>query len=274
MKKVSILIVCIVSLCLPASCSFDSGRSSRAFVICIGLDYSGTRINELIGTSDDALETAVCLGTLYQRRGIETHVQLLTSCTAGEVADLLAALDLRQNDFLVFYWSGHGHKDSRGMFLVCYPEGDNLYSQFYISDLVSFTEKLPCPSVVLLDCCYAGCAADDFELSLTGGRSLRKSAMVASCAEDESSLMTHVRTVEGPFQAHSVFTLALLEVLGWSHSIDITTSLGSLTAGGFIACDPGRISAAELGYRIRNKLGERSQNPVFDRTDVPVFIVP
>jgi len=255
----------IALLFLPASCAFDPGRSSRAYVICIGLDYTGTQVNELIGTKDDALETAVCLGSLYRRRGVETDVRLLTSCTAEEV---------RQDDFLVFYWSGHGHKDNRGMFLVCYPYEDELYSRLYISDITSFAGDLPCPSVILLDCCYAGCAADDFELSVIGGRNLRKSALLASCAEDELSLMTRIRTLEGTFQAHSLFTLALLEALGWNHSIDVTTTLGPLTAGGFVAPDPGRISAAELGNRIRNKLGERSQNPVFDRTDVPVFIVP
>ena len=275
LKYLFYFLTSIVSLFLPASCTFDSGISSRAFVVCIGLDYSGTQVNELIGTGNDALETSVCLGSLYGIRGVDTHVELLTSCTAEDVKALLEGLEPEENDFLVFYWSGHGHRDSRGMFLVCYPSsGDELYSRLYMSDLLSFAENLPCPSLLLLDCCYAGCAADDFGLSVTYGGKLRKSAVLASCAEDELSLMTHIRTREGTFQAHSVFTLALLEVLGWNHSIDITTTLGTLTAGGFVSSDPGRMSAAELGNRIRNNLGERPQNPVFGRTDVPVFIVP
>lgn len=274
LNLLSKLLTSFVLLFLPASCALDPGTPARAFVICVGLDYSGTRVNELIGTRDDALETAVCLGSLYRSRGMETQVEYLTSCTAEDVKALLESLDPGQNDFLVFYWSGHGHRNSRGMFLVCYPYADETYSRLYMCDLVSFAESLPCPSLILLDCCYAGCAEDGFEFSFTGDRNLRKSAVVASCAEDELSLMTHIVTVEGTSQAHSVFTVALLEVLGWNHSIDITTTLGSLTAGGFVAPDPGRISAAELGNRIINKLGERSQNPVFGRTDVPVFIVP
>jgi len=253
-------------LFLPASCTFDQ-HSSRAYVVCVGLDYRGTVVNELNGTADDAKEVAACLKSLYSARGIDTEVTVLTSCTAGQVCDLLQGLDLRESDFLVFYWSGHGHTDEDGMFLVAYPDAEERYSKLYIPDLTAFTEKLPCPSVILLDCCYAGSGVSDFSLSVLGEHSLKKSAVIASCAEDELSLMTHIRTVEGTIQGHSVFTVALLEELGWSHSI-------SATEGGFVSADPGRLSASELGIRIRNKLGERSQNPVFDRTDVPVFIVP
>jgi len=256
----------VILLFLPASCTFDSSRNSKAYIVSIGLDYTPTVVNDLIGTTDDAVEVSECLKALYSKRGIDTEVLVLTSCTAEELMGLLQSLDLKETDFLVFYWSGHGHVDENGMFLVAYPSEGERYSELYISDITAYTEKLPCPSVILLDCCYAGCGVSDFSLSLGEG-SLRKSAVIASCAENELSLMTHIYTEEGTIQAHSVFSVVLLEELGWSHSI-------SVPGGGWVSSDPGRMSASELGIRIRNKLGERSQNPVFDRTDVPVFIVP
>ena len=267
MKVFAISSIVFIFLLLPASCAFGFGQNPKACIVCVGLDYRGTVVNQLNGTADDAREVARCLKDLYTRRGIETEVNVLTSCTAGDVTDLLQSLELKEEDFLVFYWSGHGHIDSSGMFLVAYPEEEERYSRLYMSDITAFTEKLPCPSAVLLDCCYAGCGVSDFSISVLGEQPLKRSAVIASCAEDELSLITHIRTVEGTIQAHSVFTVALLEELGWSHSI-------SSSEGGYIASDPGRLSASDLGIRIRKKLGERSQNPVFDRTDVPVFIVP
>jgi len=267
MKGLAISSMFLFFLFLTASCAFYHKQASKAYVVSIGLDYRGTVVNDLIGTTDDAKEVAECLRVLYSNRGIDTEVLVLTSCTAGEVMDLLESLDLKETDFLVFYWSGHGHIEDNRMFLVAYPEAEERYSRLYVSDITAFTEELSCPSLILLDCCYAGCGVSDFSLSVIGKGSLNKSAVIASCAENELSLMTHIRTVEGTIQAHSVFTVALLEELGWSHSISTDT-------GGFVSSDPGRLSASELGIRIRNKLGERSQNPVFDRTDVPVFIVP
>ena len=274
MGKTSAVTSLIILICLPVSCTLNPGVQPRAFVISIGLDYSQTAVNTLIGTENDALETAVCLATLYGKRGIECHVRVINSCTSSDISDFLSGLELCENDFLVFYWSGHGHTDENGMFLVAYPEGDDLYSPFYVSDLTAFTEKLPCPSVILLDCCYAGCAAENFSISIPPAGSLEKSAVIASCAGDELSLMTHVRTEEGLFQAHSVFTAVLLEELGWIHSLETTTGAGSLTAEGYVGTDPGRLSVSELGIRIRNNIGEDSQHPVFDRTALPVFIVP
>ena len=263
-----------ILICLLASCSLIAETPGRAHIICVGLDYSQTGVNTLIGTENDALETAVCLATLYERRGIETRVSLIDSCTATDIRNLLSGLEFKKNDFLVFYWSGHGHKDANGMFLVAYPEKDELYSAFYMSELTDFTEKLLCPSVILLDCCYAGCAAEDFDLSIMGHRRLNKSAVIASCTRQELSLMSHVRTEDGPYQAHSVFTVALLEQLGWVHSIEIKTTAGSLTAEGYVKKDPGRLTAAELGSRIRNSFLQERQHPVFERTDIPIFVIP
>lgn len=263
-----------ILICLLASCSLVPGAPGKAYIVCIGLDYSETEVTTLNGTTNDALETAVCLATLYERRGIETHVCLIDSCTATDIRNLLSGLELKKNDYLVFYWSGHGHKDDQGMFLVAYPEKDESYSEFYISELTDFTEKLPCPSLILLDCCYAGCAAKDFELSVLGKDKLNKSAVIASCTKEELSLMSHVRTEDGPYQAHSVFTVALLEQLGWVHSIDKKTTAGSLTAEGYVPKDPGRLTASELGQRIRNNVSRQTQHPVFERTDIPVFVIP
>ena len=263
-----------VLICLLASCSLIPDTPAKAYIVCVGLDYSQTGVNTLIGTVNDALETAVCLATLYEKRGIESYVSLIDSCTDTDLRNLLSGLELKKNDFLVFYWSGHGHKDEKGMFLVAYPEKDQLYSAFYVSELTDFTENLPCSSVILLDCCYAGCAAEDFKLAVLGSVKLNKSAVIASCTEEELSLMSHVRTEDGPYQAHSVFTVALLEQLGWVHSIEVKTDFGSLTADGYVKKDPGRLTAPELGMRIRNSIDQISQHPVFERTDVPVFVIP
>ena len=243
---------------LAVSCSVSVSPRSRALIVSTGLDYTECTVNDLHGTVDDAKEVALCLSKIYANMGIESEVQVITSCTAVELMSVLRELAPTENDVFIFYWSGHGHVDKDGMFLVTYPDGSQAYSRFYVSDLCEFTEGLCCPSVIILDACYAGRPV--FE-----GPPLTKTAILASCSADELSMVTHIRTVEGTVQAHSIFTAALLEVLGWQHSVDLT---------GFLGFMPPRMTAADLGEEIRQKLGRTSQHPVFGRTDVPVLIVP
>lgn len=256
-----------VSVVLLTSCSRLYPQRGRAYIVSIGLDYEKTDLPHLRGTTDDARETANCLRAVYDSKGIENTVFLFTDCTAQSVMSLLGALEFTKNDFLVFYWSGHGHSDEGGVFLVAYSDNGAPYSRLYLDDLLGFTESLPCPSVLILDSCYSGDAVREKAFHMIDGLSLSKSAVIASCERDELSVISYVRTQEGPVQAHSLFTIALLEELGWKHSLDNPE-------GGFLCSVPQRLTVSDLGEKIRISLGDSVQHPVFGRTDIPVCILP
>jgi hypothetical protein len=74
------------------------------------------------------------------RKTIEPNLQVATYEGSNDAAQ----------DTLLFYFSGHGKKDEKGLTLYTWD------STMHASELLAMLADNPCRSAVVLDCCHAG----------------------------------------------------------------------------------------------------------------------
>ena len=261
---------------LFVSCAQAPVREPGAWIVSAGLDYLNSDVPTLNGTVDDAAEVAMCLKSIYEAKGIRVGITLMTASgqdcdtsdplypTAENILARLWEIKPGPQDIFVFYWSGHGDVDEKGLFLAAAATQGLSYSKLYTQDIIDVVRSMGCPAVLLVDSCYSGAT-----LTQDG-----RIAVIASCRAQERSVMTHVRTEEGIVEGHSLFTSVLLECLGWVHGTENQGNLGAVPVYGRLARVPDRTSVQELADQIRKRIPESIQSPVFDRTDLPVLIVP
>lgn len=287
-------LVFVLSSCSDGPCS---GSEPKAMVVCVGLDYCNSTVSTLPGTVSDATEVCACLESIYAAKGVECE-SVLMLCegenpdtrdalypSADNIRKTLGALRPQSSDLVVFYWSGHGHKDSRGMFLAAAAGDGADYTKLYASELLEWARSLNCSAVIVLDSCYSGNAVQnggaDFIQSL---RTLTEEVyepdvcILAACAEDSLSYVTSVPSGDGPARAHSVFTASLLRVMGWQCSANRTTQVRGRNAEGYLCTLPSRTNTAELTELVlrdmRINRETEKQVPETAGTAFPVFLIP
>lgn len=287
-------LVIVLSSCSDGPCS---GSEPKAMVVCVGLDYCNSTVSTLPGTVSDAVEVCACLEGIYAAKGVECE-SVLMLCegenpdtrdalypSAENIRKTLGSLRPQSSDLVVFYWSGHGHKDSRGMFLAAAAGDGADYTKLYASELLEWARSLNCSAVIVLDSCYSGNAVQDggadFIQSL---RTLTEEVyepdvcILAACAEDSLSYVTSVPSGDGPARAHSVFTASLLRVMGWQCSANRTTQVRGRNAEGYLCTLPSRTNTAELTELVlrdmRINRETEKQVPETAGTAFPVFLIP
>ena len=300
MKQVVPVLPVLLVLTVLTSCSDSAGAAlPSAHIVCVGLDYRNSSVSTLPGTVSDATEVCACLESIYNAKevGFESVLMLGEGenpdtgaplyPTASNIERVLSSLKPESSDLVVFYWSGHGHRDEKGMFLAAAAEGQESYTGLYASDLLEWANSLPCNVVIVLDSCYAGSAVDVSSASLDFLQSLKtlteetlltNVCVLAACEADSLSYVTSVPGEDGPARAHSVFTASLLRVLGWQCSADHTTLVHGRKAEGYLSSLPSRTNTLVLTDLIRrdmrvNRESEK-QVPQTSGTAFPVFLVP
>ena len=185
----------------------------------------------------------------------------------------------------MFYWSGHGHRDSGGMFLAAAADGGSEYSKLYACELLEWARTLPCSTVLVFDSCYSGNAVEN-EITgiiqslktLTQQSGETDVCILAACAEESLSYVTSVPGEDGPARAHSVFTASMLRVLGWRCSANRTTKVHGRNAEGYLASLPARINTAALTDLVRRDMRQNRESekqvPETTGTAFPVFLIP
>lgn len=159
-------------------------------------------------------------------------LQLIDECFSGDA------------DVALFYYSGHGHIDSIGGYLVT---PDYSYYDFGVSlqDILTIVNKSKCKDkIIILDSCYSG--------YLGTISTVNQNTAVIS---EGVTILTASRTTETSIEVngHGLFTSLLLEALSGG-AADIT---GHITPGGLYAY-------------IDKALGPWEQRPVF-KTNVTRF---
>lgn len=158
--------------------------------------------------------------------------QLITECFSGD------------EDVALFYYSGHGHVDSVGGYLVTpdYSNGDYGVS---LQDILTIANNSKCKDkIIILDSCYSGIMG-----------SITTFGQNTSIINEGVTILTASRSIETSLEVdgHGLFTSLLIEALRGG-AADVT---GHITLGGIYAY-------------IDKALGPWEQRPVF-KTNVTRF---
>ncbi len=299
MKRVFVRSICLTVLVFVLSSCSDSvpGSGAKAYLVCVGLDYKNCTVATLPGTVADATEVCACLQSIYAAKGVEYESVLMIGegeapdtesdlyPSADNIRKTIDNLRPQSRDLVVFYWSGHGHRDNGGMFLAAAAGGGSEYSKLYASELLDRAGKLPCRSVFVFDSCYSGNAVENGSTgfiqslkTLTQESDEPGVCILAACAAESLSYVTSVPGEDGPARPHSVFTASLLRVLGWQCSANRVTPVHGRTAEGYLAKLPSRTDTSALLELVRKDMSRifesEKQVPETAGTAFPVFLIP
>lgn len=218
--------------------------SRKALIVGID-DYS---VVPLHGCVNDAEDIAKLL-EYNDDRSINFAVQLKTSNThkinKSSLKQWISDCFAGDDDIALFYFSGHGHIDASGGYIVTtdYAPMDWGVS---MQDILSFANNSQCRNkVIILDCCHSGSVG----AISTGGQ---KTAVI----NEGVTILTASKFDESAAEinGHGVFTELLSEALRGG-AADIT----------------GNISPGSIYAYIDRALGPWEQRPVF-KTNVKSFI--
>ncbi|MBQ8981949.1 MAG: caspase family protein [Lachnospiraceae bacterium] len=164
--------------------------------------------------------------------------------TKGELRDLIEKCFDGDTDVALFYYSGHGHIDAVGGYLVTpdYSKNDPGVS---LQDILTIANDSKCKEkIIILDSCYSGFMG-----------SINTSGQNTANINEGVTIMTASRNSQASMEinGHGVFTSLLMEALKGG-AADVT----------------GHISIAGVYAFIDKALGPWEQRPVF-KTNVTRF---
>lgn len=138
----------LLSSCEPYG---DAGNFSEFRALVISNSYSNDIHNTLVNTiydADDMNSAFSFLGYVSSQYENQTRSQILDLIEGYETTS-------RQEDVLLFYFSGHGGVDESGRsFLVPYADPDYVY--LYPQELLGALSEVPGKKIVILDICNSG----------------------------------------------------------------------------------------------------------------------
>ena len=165
-------------------------------------------------------------------------------CSKGQLRQLIEDCFSGDSDVALFYYSGHGHIDSVGGYLVT-PDFSDYDFGVSLQDILSIANGSQCKEkIIVLDSCFSG-----FMGSISNAR--QNTAVI----NNGVTILTASRSTESSIEinGHGLFTSLFLEALSGG-AADIT---GNITPGGVYAF-------------IDKALGPWEQRPVF-KTNVTRF---
>ena len=259
------------------------GSVGKIYVVSLGLDYENMEIPALRGTIADSSEFAQCLNDIYESKKIDCETYLLVSnSTIKDVNDVLNSINVKKDDLVVFYYSGHGLvKDEKLNLVLCKNEDVNNYDLLSSEYLLQKFKEYECPCVIILDCCYSGFSINqderslkDILLSFISKSDYSNISIITSSKADQVSYVSSVFTEEGVGENHSLFSILLLEKLGWVHSEGIVRKLNNISVYGYLNTIPDRLTTYDLFNQIIDDWKSVIQIPVINRTCIPVTLIP
>ena len=198
----------------------------------------------LKGCCNDADAVATLLGT-NEDGSPNFSVKLEKNvCSKGQLRQLIEDCFSGDSDVALFYYSGHGHIDSVGGYLVT-PDFSNYDFGVSLQDILSIANDSQCKEkIIVLDSCFSG-----FMGSISNAK--QNTAVI----NNGVTILTASRSTESSIEinGHGLFTSLFLETLSGG-AADIT---GNITPGGVYAF-------------IDKALGPWEQRPVF-KTNVTRF---
>lgn len=301
MKK--LIYMLLVAAIMLSSCSLDMRGTGKVHIISVACDYDNDSLSPLHGTVDDAVEMGECFRAIYEAKGIETDVRYLLQegttisetnrdyPSAWNILDAIGSVDARSSDLFIFFYSGHGDArvdsetgkyDGTG-YLAAAKSGDDLYTILDMDGLFHAIDALPCPAVIIIDACYSGNVADN-ESPVTGfgelmdGIDLTDTAVLTACQPTELSYVSSTVTEEGESERHSLFTIGVLNALGWRHSSYrggyVYAGGRAREYGGYLAYAPISMDTEMLGERVLASWRNYQQTPYFNSTGMKIRIIP
>lgn len=172
---------------------------------------------------------------VWQKNNVETK---------GELKELIGQCFEGDADVAVFYYSGHGHVDSVGGYLVT-PDYSSHDWGVSLQEVLTIANGSKCKErIIILDSCYSGFMG-----------SISTAEQNTAVINEGVTILTASRNTETSMEVggHGVFTSLLIEALNGG-AADVT---GHITVGGIYAF-------------IDKALGPWSQRPVF-KTNVTRF---
>lgn len=287
-----VFLICLSACSLSVNSSAEVGS---AIIVSIGLDYENSSVSNLHGTIADALEVALCFSEIYNRKGIDNYVVPMiqkgkdpdTSSylypTSENIKAVIDDISVKPEDLIVFYFSGHGESDENGSFIATAKTEGNEYTKLYVHEICRILNDKHCRSTVILDCCKAGGATDytlqdrDFLQALktiSDHREYNRVSVLASSHEEQISFVSMVTTEDGITEDHSLFTVKLLEALGWVHCTTENRKIIDYNICGYLGHTPFSMTVDNLLNNIMQSWTSNAQTPETNRTDVPVLIIP
>lgn len=256
------------------------------------------------GGSDDAftsLDMAELLTPYYQDGSLDEDtvnaVLDLNTITEDTVMDRLGKYDVDEDIIYSILDDMEKSDDSykTGILATAYT-ADNYYTdssslEMYV--LYAALSLLKCDSVLIIDACYSGYAADNLSDYLDESdydHSVNIEVMSAS-SMDETSEEYAIENEDGEWESHGAFTLEVLSHLGWKHSsskksvievpfytIDDEGDVVELTSGrevdGYTSFIPERQTASEFFSSLLENWDNAEQHPQDGESTYLLYFIP
>ena len=175
-----------------------------------------------------------------------------------------------------------GNYDGTG-YLAGAKDGETLYTPIDMDSLFHTIDSLGCPAVIIIDACYSGNTADN-ETPVTGwdglldGLDLMQTSVLTASQPTELSYVSSTQTEEGETERHSLFTIGVLQALGWRHSSFrgsyIYIGGQAIWVRGYLAYVPQTMTTEDLENIVMGSWMNSQQTPYFNSTGMKIRIVP
>ena len=216
--------------------------------LIVGIDYYD-RCNPLFGCINDARAVAQVLERHQSGEVNFTNMLLLgtdkgNTVKRGQLKDSIEELFKTNVDIALFYFSGHGHIETTGGYLLASDSrrGDEGVS---LSEVLTFANESPATNkVIILDSCHSGIAGTS---STSGSLAALSEGLTVLTASTEDQYATEEN-------GRGIFTTLLVDAL--------EGGAANLT---------GDISPGSVYAHIDQSLGAWEQRPVF-KTNVTKFV--
>lgn len=215
--------------------------------LVIGIDYY-ENVSPLYGCVNDAYSVKTVLdrhsdGTINFGVRIETSTGPHNQISRKKLKDLVKELFADASEIALFYYSGHGHIESTGGYLITSEcnEGDD---GFPMNELLQIANESPSRNkIIILDCCHSGIAGN---LGQNESKAILNDGITILTA---SSAEQYAMETNGS----GVFTRLFVDAMNGSAS----NLVGDITPGSIYA-------------HIDQSLGPWEQRPIF-KTNVRSF---
>lgn len=215
--------------------------------LVVGINYY-THQKNLHGCINDAY----AVNTVLQRHGdgtINFNVKMLTAISEEEVVKRSTLKEniielFKSEDEVVFYFSGHGHIEDTGGYLITSEceEGDAGVPMIELMDIANKSKAKN--KIIILDCCHSGYTGSDY--SSEGNALLSKGTTILTASSKEQYATEK--------NGSGVFTSLLVDALNGSAA----NLMGKITPGSIYA-------------HIDQSLGPWQQRPLF-KTNIENFV--
>lgn len=192
-----------------------------------------------------------------------------------------------------------GSSIKEGALITAPTDKDPLYGRLKMTDLYDILSSIPCNVIVITDACYSGLMSEytfsdisikDSIISFMNNKLWPNIAALSASTKDETSKITVVRTNEGEYQRHSMFTIGVLEELEWIHtekkytylqvpaySITETgyeTSSKTIAVPGYLRSIMARQTAEDFFCELMERWETKVQTPQTNNTVCNIYIIP